>query len=237
MVKKRIPLYVRGIPSDNEDSVLEDDDVATKAPENFCNLNSEVNEDDGFSSDDDIILSHYFIDNNIPTTSAGTSASTQQKSNSSKTNKKQKRNTALPEKIMNLTTLYKLFKLFFPDCFMQQIIDMTELYSAQTRPNKPITTSISEMERFFGILLWMSLIKQNSSRNYWSSATRTPQIAEVISVNRFEELKRFLHFSNNEELQKKTDKIQPLLDQIKTIAHKILQEQYLSVDEQIIPYP
>ncbi|KAF2903231.1 hypothetical protein ILUMI_02954 [Ignelater luminosus] len=140
----------------------------TLVSESLTLLDTEVNEDDGFSSDDDIPLSHNFIDNNIPTTFA----STQQKSNSSKTNKKQERsslkwaktcsetnypkhmflgNTTLPDEIMNLITPYKPFKVFFPDSFMQQIIDMTELDSAQTRPNKPITTSIAEMERFFGI--------------------------------------------------------------------------------------
>lgn len=143
----------------------------------------------------------------------------------------------LPEEILNLSTPYQVFKLFLPDNFLQEVVQMTQLYSAQKRPNKPITTSKEELQRFIGILLYMSLIRQNSSRRYWSADTRIPQIADVMPVNRFEEFKRFLHFSNNDTMTKNTDKIEPLLNQVLSVTRKILNQKKGQENEEHFSQP
>jgi hypothetical protein len=45
----------------------------------------------------------------------------------------------------------------------------------------------------------MTYIKYPNTRMYWSSepGLRMDQIANVMSVNRFSEIKRYLHFTNN----------------------------------------
>lgn len=93
-----------------------------------------------------------------------------------------------------------------------------------------------ELENFFGVLLWMSLIRLHTTRRYWSPDTRIPQVADVMTLNRFEKLKRFLHFSNNNEIIKNIDKITPVINQIRDACRKIPFEENLSCDEQIIPF-
>ena len=63
-------------------------------------------------------------------------------------------------------------------------------------------------------LLYMSIIKFPSTRNYWSSSIAVPQIANVMPVKRFEELKKLLHFSDNTHanMNNKITKIGPLVE-------------------------
>nr|CAI5829030.1 unnamed protein product [Callosobruchus analis] len=82
----------------------------------------------------------------------------------------------------------------------------------------------------------MFLIRQHSTPRYWAPNTRTPQIANVMPITRFEELKRFLYFSDNSVATKSTDKIMPVLEQVKKSCQKIPFEENLSCDEQIIPF-
>ncbi|KAJ8963011.1 hypothetical protein NQ317_006820 [Molorchus minor] len=114
--------------------------------------------------------------------------------------------------------------------------DDTPLTHTQKRPDRPLKTDSKEIEQFLGIIIWMSLIRQHSTRRYWSVNTRTPQIADIMPLNRFEELKRFLHFADNTIAVKNTDKIMPVLNQIKESCQKIAFEEHLSCDEQIIPF-
>ncbi|CAH2002552.1 unnamed protein product [Acanthoscelides obtectus] len=142
----------------------------------------------------------------------------------------------LPEDILQIHGAYSFFKFFFTDEFLAQVVEQTCLYSAQKRPNKPITTDIKEIEQFLGIIIWMSLVRQHSTRRHWAAGTRIPQIADVMNINRFEELKRFIHFSDNNSATKNTDKIKPVLNQIRTACQKIPFEEHLSCNEQIIPF-
>nr|CAH7744544.1 unnamed protein product [Callosobruchus chinensis] len=63
-----------------------------------------------------------------------------------------------------------------------------------------------------------------------------------MSCNRFEEIKRFLHFNNNENIIERGQpgydrlfKIRPFLDQIKSRLLEVPKEEFLAVDEQIVP--
>ena len=55
----------------------------------------------------------------------------------------------------------------------------------------------SDIQIFMGICFFMSLLKLSYTRNYWSSRFRVSQAADVMTVNRFEEIKRYLHFNDN----------------------------------------
>lgn len=159
----------------------------------------------------------------------------------SKTERDQEKNMFLgecnlPEDILELEDPYSLFKFFISDNFLSEIVEQTCLYSTQQRPNKPLKTDSKELEQFLGIMIWMSLIRQHSTRRYWCANTRTPQIADIMPISRFEELKRFLHFSDNSKTTESIDKIMPVLDQIKQVCQKVPFEEHLSCDEQIIPF-
>ncbi|XP_050527792.1 piggyBac transposable element-derived protein 3-like [Daktulosphaira vitifoliae] len=121
------------------------------------------------------------------------------------------------------------------------IVEQSNIYASQVRPNKPANISIKEMEQFIGICLKMSIVHLPSTRHYWGELG-IPSIYNVMPLNRFEEIKRFLHFNDNLNLPNNTNnnydklfKVRPLIDAVRTICTSIPKEEYLAVDEQIIP--
>lgn len=122
----------------------------------------------------------------------------------------------------------------------QIISSQTALYSAQTRTKKPIKINELEVEQFTGVCLYMSLIRMASTRSYWSTEFRVRQIADVLTLNGFEEIKRFLHFADNSaEVSTDRDrlaKFRPLLDMLRSRFGTVPMEENLSIDEQIVPF-
>ncbi|KAJ8928565.1 hypothetical protein NQ314_018869 [Rhamnusium bicolor] len=129
----------------------------------------------------------------------------------------------MPEEILSLRTPYQFAKYFFTDNFLDHIVEQTILYSVQQRPEKPVYTDRAEIESFFSTLIWMSMMNLPRSRLYWNLKFRFTQIAEQLSVNRWEEIKRFIHFNNNNNMPPKDDhsydklyKLRPLLDHFRS---------------------
>ncbi|CAH2086337.1 unnamed protein product [Euphydryas editha] len=88
----------------------------------------------------------------------------------------------------------------------------------------------------------MSIIQLPSTRCYWNENLGHPKISTVISCNRFEEIKRFIHFNDNtlqipkgQTGHNPLHKIQPFLDHLRQRLLTIPKEEYMAVDEQIIP--
>lgn len=75
---------------------------------------------------------------------------------------------------------------------------------------------------------------------YWKRATRVPQVADTMSLNRWEAIKKMIHFSNNENQQQGKDdplcKIRPLVSHLTTKFSEIPMAEKLVVDEQMIPF-
>ncbi|CAF4222863.1 unnamed protein product [Rotaria sordida] len=89
----------------------------------------------------------------------------------------------------------------------------SNLYSVQKNPNKP------------------------------SSDTRVESISSVMSRDRFLEIKKYLHVTDNSVQSNRTDinfnranKVRSLLNIVKENFRKISKEEKLSIDEQIIPF-
>ena len=77
---------------------------------------------------------------------------------------------------------------------------------------------------------------------YWSSETRIPAVADVMTLKQFEKNKIYLHFvDNNTELPKtnpnydKLFEVRSLIDAVVENCRKIPQEEKHSIDEQILP--
>ena len=130
------------------------------------------------------------------------------------------------------------FHSFFGKNLMAVIAEQTNLYPVQCS-GKCIQTNEQEIEQFIGILVMMGITKYPQYRMYWSPETYTPVIADTMSLTRFENLKRFLHFNDNSQMPAdncdKLFKLRPILDSILSKCRSIPQEESHSVDEQIIP--
>ena len=56
-----------------------------------------------------------------------------------------------------------------------------------------------ENEQFIGILFMMSTVKMPRPRDYWVTETRYAKIADIMSRDRFEQIKLFIHCNDNLE--------------------------------------
>ncbi|PSN38182.1 hypothetical protein C0J52_15046 [Blattella germanica] len=150
--------------------------------------------------------------------------------------------TTLPQEILHIDTPVEYFRYFFTNEVIQYIVGQTNLYSIQCRPNKSVGVSHSEIEQFIGTSLFMSIIQLPATRHYWNSYLGHPAVNEVMSCNRWEEIKRFIHFCDNSNSvpasspnHDKLFKIRPLLDKLRERLLLVPKEEFLAVDEQIIP--
>ncbi|KAJ8912592.1 hypothetical protein NQ315_000460 [Exocentrus adspersus] len=129
---------------------------------------------------------------------------------------------------------------FFPD-IIDEIVFQTNIFASQN-DKMNLGLSAEELLMFFGINIVMSYIRYPRIRLYWSSdeALRMNLIANSISVNRFEQILRFLHFTNNADLSPdhpdKLKKIRPFLDKLQNNFLAAAEaEEYEAIDEQILP--
>ncbi|KAK7888744.1 hypothetical protein WMY93_024304 [Mugilogobius chulae] len=78
------------------------------------------------------------------------------------------------------------------------------------------------------------------TRMFWSKASRVHQVADTMSLNRWEAIKKALHFNDNEAIPAGSPdplyKIRPLVDHLISKLQSIPMSEKLAVDEQIVPF-
>ncbi len=82
--------------------------------------------------------------------------------------------------------------------------------------------TVPEMGVFLALVMLMGVLKKNNFRDYWSSdlLLQTPTFSKVITVNRFINILRALHFTGNLEafannMTEKMNKIQTVFDHLR----------------------
>ena len=148
----------------------------------------------------------------------------------------------LPYNIRELETPLQFFKFLFPDSIIKYITEQTNIYALQCRPYRPAHIKQFEIEQFIGISIYTSIIQLPATRQYWNVNIGHTLVNSVMNCNRFEEIKRFLHFNNNDEIiergkpgHDKLFKIRPVLTLLRERMLQVPKEEFLAVDEQIIP--
>ncbi|KAJ8949284.1 hypothetical protein NQ314_008272 [Rhamnusium bicolor] len=133
---------------------------------------------------------------------------------------------SLPADICEMDQPYQLFSYFFSKHILSYVTEQTNLFSVQVRPEKPANISEDEIKAFVGIYIYMSVIHLPSTRSYWNNIMEIPAVSQTMTCNRFEQIKRFLHFSNNNEQvpfgqngHDKPLKIRPFLDKEAVFSH------------------
>lgn len=112
----------------------------------------------------------------------------------------------LPKYIIDLdaNSPIDFFQFLFPNTVIKLIVQESNLYSVQIRPEKPVNITESEIKSFIGTLLAMSIMSLPKTRRYWSNSFGWPFIMNSMTVNRSEEIKRFIHFNNNDNFEGNT---------------------------------
>jgi len=126
---------------------------------------------------------------------------------------------------MNSASPFDFFTLFFDDEVVNLIVMETNKYahdklntpgtSNHSRINKWTDIDKDELHEFFGIIMWMGLVKMPSISHYWkTSVLYKSEIPFYMSRNKFELILSVIHVSDNNNApgQNRLYKIQPLVN-------------------------
>jgi hypothetical protein len=144
---------------------------------------------------------------------------------------------SLSAEYLLLATPLQYFTKLFSVELMQLIVEQSNLYCTQSRPEKPLQLSVDELRSFLGVVLWMSLIKLRNSRLYWNPRFTVEAVTNIMANNRFEEIKHYLHFDDNSvENDDSLRKVRPVVSMVRNALVQVPKEESLSIDEQIVPF-
>lgn len=133
-----------------------------------------------------------------------------------------------------------LFELFFDEEVVAHTLEMSNLYAQQNGKDNFVLTE-SELKLAIAILIISGYSSLPRRRLYWENSEDTfnAAIANSMSVNRFEEILRYLHFADNYKLNQddKLAKVRPLFSMLNEKFVKYwVPEENLDVDESMAPY-
>ena len=83
---------------------------------------------------------------------------------------------------------------------------LSKLYTAQSDINDLFRVSEIDIQQFIGVIYMMSLVQLPCVTSHWSGKMGTHIIQEVMTKNKFENIRRRLHFNDNS----KTNRCVPL---------------------------
>lgn len=151
-----------------------------------------------------------------------------------------KGNSNLPSEILSLDSPFSFFNYFFDHKLVDKILAETNLYASQTNVSKPTNFSKSDIYNYMGICLMASITTNTNIRRYWNPVSGNITIQNTMGINKFEKIRQFLHFNNNEKALSKGNqlfdrlyKIRPLIDSLINNFQKVPFQERLCVDEQI----
>lgn len=141
---------------------------------------------------------------------------------------------------LRFLTPFELFRNFLSDELINLIIAECLLY-AQQKNDIRFSLTPQEFYVFCGIILLSGYHSLPQQEMYWSrdEDVGVELVARSMSRNRFRDLKRYIHFSDNTTLEKgdKMAKIRPLLDAMnKNLKQYGVFKEQLTIDEQMLPY-
>ena len=134
-----------------------------------------------------------------------------------------------------------LFELFFDDELVDFIVTNTNNYARHDKGDHSFTTNADEIRTFLAILLISGYNTLPRRTMYWEANpdSHNEAVAASMSRNRFDELMRFLHVSDNANLNSadRFTKVRPLYTMLNERCLRFYPfTQQLSIDESMVPY-
>lgn len=158
---------------------------------------------------------------------------------SSPVNKEKDKLEQLEEKVVHKSPS-ELFEMYFDEELLKLLIDQSVLYAKQNNRHE-FSCTIPEMKSFIGFLMFTGYHKLPQEEMYWSldPDCNTPIVRQALTRQRFRDIKKNLHLSDNNNLNKddKLSKVRPYLDLLNKKFQQFGVHKFnLSIDEQMIPY-
>lgn len=134
----------------------------------------------------------------------------------------------------------EVFEKLFDVEVRQLIVSQTMLYAGQKNQHN-FSFNEEDLKVFIGILLFSGYHSEAREFMYWkmSADTHVPIVANSMSRNRFQEIKRYIHFAdnNNLDLNDKMAKLRPLSNLLCQKFQKWgYMHKHLSIDESMVKY-
>ena len=142
-------------------------------------------------------------------------------------------------------TPFDYFQLCFDEDMTQHIVDETNRYYSQNpageRQHMSDWHDVTSMEihTFLAITMLTGLINKNRIQDYWSidPLLSTPIFGQYFTRNRYQDILRYLHFGNNEDISSNNplEKIKPIIDSLrKNFSNYVKPTQNLCIDESLM---
>ena len=119
-----------------------------------------------------------------------------------------------------------LFSLFFDDTLVDLIVEETNRYVEQTLQGTDKEWS-TEIRAYMGFMILMGINKLPEIRDYWSTNEYAP-IADRISRDHFEQITRYLHFTDNDSLPLRGEEGYSMLQKVDPVINH-LKDRFKSV--------
>ncbi|GFV71443.1 DDE_Tnp_1_7 domain-containing protein [Trichonephila clavipes] len=126
------------------------------------------------------------------------------------------------------------------DEIISNIYEESKRYAIQKNPSKLLTLSENEINQCLGICISASLVHLPNYRTYWSEELGFDQIKETMPLKKFETIRQYLHFNDNDQHlprdhpnHDRLHKIRLLYDELYKNFAKVPLERHLWIDELI----
>ena len=130
------------------------------------------------------------------------------------------------------------FKNFISNELLDKICEQSNIHALQKNVNKPHLLHREELKQWIGIAMQMSVTKISDTRMHWSQYFFSDKISSTMTRQRWEDIKPNLHLVDNSTINKndKIGKIRMLVNHLRQEFQKIPMLEFLSVDEQMVPF-
>lgn len=137
-------------------------------------------------------------------------------------------------------TVEEMFELMFSNDLIDYIIEQSILYARQKK-DQTFIIDRNEFKVFIGILLVSGYHKLPQEDMYWEQLpdAGVPLVNNAMSRARFREVKKYLHLSDNTNIDKsdKMAKLRPYLNKLKSNYQQFgVFDAHLSIDEMMVKY-
>lgn len=141
---------------------------------------------------------------------------------------------------LNGKTSIEIFETLFDEDVCKLILEQTQLYAMQ-KNRHDFKMTCEDLKIFVGILLLTGYHSLPRESMYWQmdEDTRTPLVSNNMGRNRFYEIKKNIHFADNDFIDEsdKMAKIRPFINiMCQKFQHWGYMHENLSIDEAMVRY-